>query len=887
MTFHTDFLARKAPCTRRSARLALICLIFYAALAAAFLLSLAVLPAPRFNTSLFDILPPSHSLKQAAKADAALGSRTSRSVTLLAYSEDFSRAKAAAERFYRAFLPNAAPEKSAEATDLESAASGLAAPEAEMPALPAVPACFEELSLYAGSDMASELTGFLSDNRFVLLDGDTIESLEQGRAETVAEEALSRIFGMGMYGLTDFSSLEDDPFDLAGGALLRILSLAGANTGAMQIHEGVLAAEHDGLWFVLLRGILTPDSTSLTTSSAAVPAIYKSCAAITADSGVRFAYSGVPFHSWESASSVQKQVTVISIAGILLIILLFLYIFRSPLPALISALAVAVSCGTGLVTVLLFFREIHVLTFVFGTTLIGTSLDYSIHFFVHWKADAACADGNAVSRKIRRGILLSFISTEICFASLFLAPFPFLRQVAVFLFTGLLSAFLWVLCLYPSLPLPAAPARTLPKHGAFWKKPASGTVPPRSPQSFGTRLCTARNFSARHFTTRVPVIILALAAITLLALRNQLQIDNNLRDMYTMSEHLFESEKITAQVLDYGSAGWYYLVSGDSPEAVLQTEEMLTQRLDAATNGGLLQSYLAVTSFIPSVKTQEQSYRAAEALLPLAKSQYETLGFSAEAGTARFATQYKAAAKKRISLESRLPAAVKSIIANLWLGEVDGVFCSVVMPLHTAAEEAVFRDLAADIPGVAFVNKVSDVGTELNQLTAIMLKLLSAAFVLVLILLAFFYPARVLFRIALIPLTTVLTTIAVLTLTGKPVGFFSVTGMVLVFGLGLDYIIYAIEGAAADDDKADSHLNRFAIGLSFLTTAVSFGALTFISFAPVHTIGLTVTAGLTTACLCAFCTALPQAKSAQPPSAPAPQDSQSPGHFKAPSSPQK
>ncbi|MDE6736594.1 MAG: hypothetical protein K2J50_03735 [Treponemataceae bacterium] len=71
--------------------------------------------------------------------------------------------------------------------------------------------------------------------------------------------------------------------------------------------------------------------------------------------------------------------------------------------------------------------------------------------------------------------------------------------------------------------------------------------------------------------------------------------------------------------------------------------------------------------------------------------------------------------------------------------------------------------------------------------------------------------------------------------------------MVLVFGLGLDYVIYAIEGK-----KSDGALNSLAILVSFVTTALSFGALALINFAPVHTIGLTVFVGLTTACVSAF-----------------------------------
>ena len=46
-------------------------------------------------------------------------------------------------------------------------------------------------------------------------------------------------------------------------------------------------------------------------------------------------------------------------------------------------------------------------------------------------------------------------------------------------------------------------------------------------------------------------------------------------------------------------------------------------------------------------------------------------------------------------------------------------------------------------------------------------------------------------------------------------------------------------------------LNRVAVALSFITTALSFGALALSSFFPVQVFGLTVFAGITTAFVCA------------------------------------
>jgi predicted exporter len=77
---------------------------------------------------------------------------------------------------------------------------------------------------------------------------------------------------------------------------------------------------------------------------------------------------------------------------------------------------------------------------------------------------------------------------------------------------------------------------------------------------------------------------------------------------------------------------------------------------------------------------------------------------------------------------------------------------------------------------------------------------------------------------------------------GLNIEFFCLTGMILVFGLGLDYIIYSTE-------THGNKLELLAITLSFLTTAISFGALTFSSFIPIHTLGLAIFSGISAAFL--------------------------------------
>ena len=89
--------------------------------------------------------------------------------------------------------------------------------------------------------------------------------------------------------------------------------------------------------------------------------------------------------------------------------------------------------------------------------------------------------------------------------------------------------------------------------------------------------------------------------------------------------------------------------------------------------------------------------------------------------------------------------------------------------------------------------------------------------------------------------------------------FFSVTGLILVFGLGLDYIIYMMENEKKEKGNQNHVLSTeqktlepFATMVSFVTTIISFGALALSSFKPVHLIGLSIFIGLATAYVSSF-----------------------------------
>ena len=747
------------------------------------LLSVFVIGPLRINTALSDMLPRSNQSKAVMEADTILAEKIGPEILILSAAPDFENAKKGAQMLYAEFEHS---------------------PD------------FENISLYFDSAVMAEFSRYLYDYRFVIAGKETINLLENGGAREIAQDALASAFGA--FNFFPLDNIEKDPFLLAERRMEEYLSSSLLTGGSLNIKDDVLAADKDGTWYVLLRLILAPQAVSLQSGQNAVGKIYALAPEIKKSvPELEFYFSGIPFHSYESASGAQREISLIGTVTVIIILILFLYAFRSVLPVFSSILTAGVSLGIAAAAALLVFREIHIITFVFGTTLIGTCVDYSVHFFVHWKGNPSLKNGAEIRSHISKSGIMSFVSTEICFCVFLFAPFPILKQFSVFSMAGLLSSFLTCFCIYPRLKIPEQNKRrfTLFENKIFLR---------------------LKNLSLPRITRPALAAALILIVLILLAINSSsIKIENNLSSLYTMSAPLLESEKRAAQVLDYGSSGWYFIVTGSTAEETLENEEALISRLEEEIIRGYLDSFIGTSIFIPSIKKQKETYNAMKALLPLAPSQFEYLGFPQNYAKI-FENEF---ASVRYCLPSDANAVSIADISKLWIGEKNGKYYSCVLPLKPT-DETVFRAIAEELDYVFFVNKAKDIGRDLDTLTKTMLLFFLAAYLVISVVVFAVYPRFDSVKICAVPLLLAITAVAVLAVNKISLGFFSAAALVLVFGLGLDYIFYMIEKKQGEEKP----LTSLAVTLSFLTTLLSFGALVLSSFTPTHIFGLTVSAGL-------------------------------------------
>lgn len=743
------------------------------------------------DADLFNMLPKPDIGKAMGVADERLTEMTGQNVFILVSHADFDTAKSVAETVY-----------------------------GELKDSPR----FKSVSLYSDAAMLEDVTNFVHEYRWNLLDDEAVETLSSpSGAERFAENALAKAYGA--FTFSSLDKLEDDPFMLDEYVLQYYLASLENSGTSMSPKDGVLAARYEGVWYVMIRGILSKEGAALASKSNAVVQIYDVCEPLEKD-GVRFVYSGTPFHSHKSSTSASNEISIISTVTLLGIIILLLIVFRNPLPIVLSIASILLSIAAAFSMTYTCFGQIHILTLVFGTSLIGSCIDYSLHFFIHWKANKTLASGADIRRHLMTGLLLSLISTELCYFILVFAPFELLKQMAVFSLTGIFSAFLTVVSTYPLLRLPPDTKRSIPL----------------------VKVISAPSWYDKKKIGRIVLVAIFGATLTTLVVnRKNIKIENDVNALYEATGRVREDAIVSYKVLNYNPTGWF-IIAGDTVEKTLEEEEALCKRLSEVNEGKALGGFIATSQYIPSRAKQKKSYEAARNLLPLAPMQYEMLGYDASLASGLQAS-YDADASKYITPDGDIPSYLKKAISSAWLGEIDGRYYSIVLPISITDEAAYIR-IAAENPNVYFENKIKDIGRDLDRLTKTILTLFAIAYVIIVIVLKIFYNWRHTLKIASIPLLIVLVITSIFSARGIPLEFFSITGMILVFGLGLDYVIYMIENEKRSDTSVNARLEPFAILLSFLTTAVSFGALALSSFVPVHMLGLSIFLGLTTAFLC-------------------------------------
>ena len=377
--------------------------------------------------------------------------------------------------------------------------------------------------------------------QYNLLSSKNIKRLENNFYESVTAESLENLYNP--LGIT-LLPLDEDPFMLFTDYIKSLSTGSG---------DYSLINYNDKYYSVLTLEINPDLALSPTKINGEIKKLTQQQNKLSVD-GVKIYLTGTPIHSYYASSRSMLEINLICILSVIFLLGLFKYYF-SDLRLLIPTLtSIGLGMLLGYIVCTLIFPSIHVLTFVFSTTLIGICIDYSLHYFI--EKDLS---------KIFKSLTVSMLTTVSAFAVLLFSGVELLKQIAVFTMTGLFSVYLMVVLFYPLLKINTK-QRTI-------------------------------GFSLSEKTKKI--LLYSVAAVAFCGLFF-IQFNDDIKDMYVPSKKLAGAEKLYKEVTDNNSKITFAIVRGNNLQDILEKEEALIKEVNFT-------KIQALSKYLPSHKQQAKN----------------------------------------------------------------------------------------------------------------------------------------------------------------------------------------------------------------------------------------------------------------------------------------
>lgn len=513
--------------------------------------------------------------------------------------------------------------------------------------------------------------------------------------------------------------------------------------------------------------------------------------------------TGTVLFAAAGSTEAQNEISTIGIGSTLGLIVLILFAFRSPRPLATEFAAVGSGSLMAFVVTHLVFGEVHMLTLVFGASLIGVSVDYSMHFLCT-QAEAPQRPALAISRELLPGLLMGLLTTIAAYVCLALTPFPGLRQIAVFSAVGLTAAWMTGMLLLPHLrPLDTRHAR----------------VVLRPLQHLREKLTRAQRWQLPLYAAG---ILLAFVVAS------QWLPNDNIKSLQTMNAALLKDEQEIRKRFSERHNNQYFVVFGRDRAEVAQREEALAARLRQLVNAGDLQGYQAQSQWLPSPSRQQENLALQQGIPAAVLTSYADA-----AGLDAASLQHWQASL------ATTPPLTAALLADHPLQQLALSDTTHIVMLNGINDYAALTRIR-NLPGVQFVDPVHDLSAVFGDYRQQAQWLALSATLLLAIVLAWRYGWRTLPGMLGPVLLSLTTTLFLLQLCGVSINLFSIMALFLILGIGVDYAIFYRESYAGDSSVA------VAVCLCMITTALSFGLLGLSQTPVIRGFGLTVLFGVIT-----------------------------------------
>ena len=522
-------------------------------------------------------------------------------------------------------------------------------------------------------------------------------------------------------------------------------------------------------------------------------------------SGAQFKITGSALFAADAKQKAEKESTLMSVLGVSLTLLLLLIVFRTPrilwlfLPILIGMLSGVVATVWG-------FGQIHILTLVIGTSLVGVLIDFPLHWLAGSLFDRKWLP-LLTMQKLRFTFFISLLVTLLGYGLLAFTHLPILQQTALFSAVSLITALLATQLFLPYL---------------FYRYQPTTLLSER--RTFNLIQKGLNTFANKRFNKGILLII------SFLVLGGGIKSSwhDDIRQWVSMPQSMLNEAKTIGELTGVDLGSQYFLLTAENEALLLEKDAKLSKQL-AQRNI----TFKSLSQWILPLTEQKQF---AEHLQHISADDYAVLN---DIGVPTEKIQQNLTAlsqRKPLTLSEALNTQLGQAWKMLYLGELAPNQVASIIKI-SQADSATMQALAnnQDIfwqDKRAYLNQAFKEAKE----QAAWLKIIS--FAIAGLLLWKVFETKTSIRILFIPCIAILGTVAILGWIGLPIGLFSMFGLLLVSAIGIDYAVYM-----KTVHEELSH-KRITLTLAACTTLISFLLLAISSTPAVATFGISVSIGV-------------------------------------------
>lgn len=453
---------------------------------------------------------------------------------------------------------------------------------------------------------------------------------------------------------------------------------------------------------------------------------------------VKIYLTGTPVHSYYASTKSAGEINLICILSSLFIIGLIYFYFRSLKPLLPIAVTIGAGIWAGFLVTSLIFPTVHILTFVFSTTLIGICVDYTLHFFVSHEKDTSCDE---VIKEIFKSLSVSLLTTASAFVVMLFSNFILLKQIAVFTVTGLATVYLFVILFYPL---------------------------------FCTNIYNPAHI--KHFSIpekfNKPIMIAAGIIIAVGLFR--IHFDDNIKNMYVPPKHLLNAEKLQSELIKSNEMMSIFVIEGKNLQELLEKEESITYELSKDNI-----EFQSLSKYLPSLKRQKSVQNLKKELYLKRLNDYAVFLPSDK----RREVIDEALTPYPLNYNIKFEALKNNFLIN-----------------ENTSIVAAFGYEGGEINGSRVINFQKDISSQIKKCRIICLSLLLPIFAILYLLLAKIYDFKSAGKIVLPSILAGGVSLGLFGIFNQPVNLFHIIAVFLIIGFGLDYSVFRFGGAKKSAD---------------------------------------------------------------------------------------